>query len=180
MRAPSVGHNPKRGPGNRASAIPEKGGPENHPQPPPKIQIQSFPSSTPLTRPYKYPSSSHFLHPISSFLHLSFTILNPPNHYPIKPSHGVIYRRGFPEDLVSRDGANRAHLDDPSHTGCCPSPSSSSAVLTIAMSRWFERNNRLTTFWYWVPVVAVALAAFGKEYERRALQAFNDRWRPEK
>ncbi|KAI8538501.1 hypothetical protein RHMOL_Rhmol09G0108700 [Rhododendron molle] len=53
------------------------------------------------------------------------------------------------------------------------------AVLTIAMPRWFDRNDRLTTFWYWIAAVAIALAAFGKEYERRALQAFNDRWRPE-
>ncbi|KAI8535428.1 hypothetical protein RHMOL_Rhmol10G0173100 [Rhododendron molle] len=56
------------------------------------------------------------------------------------------------------------------------------AVITMAMPRWFDRNDRLTTFWYWIPAVAVALVAFGKEYERRALLAllaFNDRWRLE-
>ncbi|KAI8559711.1 hypothetical protein RHMOL_Rhmol04G0195500 [Rhododendron molle] len=53
------------------------------------------------------------------------------------------------------------------------------AVLTIAMPRWFDRNDRLTTFWYWIRAGAVALVAFEKEYERRALQAFNDRWRLE-
>ncbi|KAG5553306.1 hypothetical protein RHGRI_011240 [Rhododendron griersonianum] len=50
------------------------------------------------------------------------------------------------------------------------------AVLTIGMQRWFDRNNRLNTFWYWALVVAVALATFVKEYERRLLQAFDDRW----
>ncbi|KAI8535817.1 hypothetical protein RHMOL_Rhmol10G0203800 [Rhododendron molle] len=53
------------------------------------------------------------------------------------------------------------------------------AVLTLAVPRWFNRNDRFATFWYWIPAVTVALAAFGKEYERRALQAFDARWRRE-
>ncbi|KAG5561881.1 hypothetical protein RHGRI_004802 [Rhododendron griersonianum] len=50
------------------------------------------------------------------------------------------------------------------------------AVLTLGMQRWFNRNNRLNTFWYWVLVVAAALTTFVTEYERLLLQAFNDRW----
>ncbi|KAG5553710.1 hypothetical protein RHGRI_011560 [Rhododendron griersonianum] len=49
-------------------------------------------------------------------------------------------------------------------------------VLTISMPRWFGRNDRLNTFWYWALIVAVALAAFIKDYERRLRQAFNERW----
>ncbi|KAG5523691.1 hypothetical protein RHGRI_030615 [Rhododendron griersonianum] len=47
------------------------------------------------------------------------------------------------------------------------------AVLTISMPRWFARNDHLNTLWYWALVVAVALAAIIKEYERRWHQAFN-------
>ncbi|KAI8555003.1 hypothetical protein RHMOL_Rhmol05G0140200 [Rhododendron molle] len=92
----------------------------------------------------------------------------------------AIYRRGFPEDAQFRE-MERIELTSMiraiqllpfTFVLFC-------AVITIAMPRWFDRNNRLTTFWYWIPAVAVALAAFGKEYERRALQAFNDRWRLE-
>ncbi|KAI8559710.1 hypothetical protein RHMOL_Rhmol04G0195400 [Rhododendron molle] len=92
----------------------------------------------------------------------------------------AIYRRGFPEDALVREierieltSAIRAIQLQPFILVLfC-------AVLTLAMPRWFGMNNRLTTFWYWVLVVAIALAAFGKEYERRALQAFADRWRLE-
>ncbi|KAI8538386.1 hypothetical protein RHMOL_Rhmol09G0099000 [Rhododendron molle] len=46
----------------------------------------------------------------------------------------------------------------------------------MGMPQWFGRNNRLRTFWYCVLVVAVALEAFVREYERRLLQAFDARW----
>ncbi|KAI8568339.1 hypothetical protein RHMOL_Rhmol02G0190500 [Rhododendron molle] len=92
----------------------------------------------------------------------------------------AIWRRGFPEDAQFRE-MERIELTSMiraiqllpfTFVLFC-------AVITIAMPRWFDRNNRLTTFWYWVPVVAIALMAFEKEYERRALQAFDNRWRPE-
>ncbi|KAI8529908.1 hypothetical protein RHMOL_Rhmol11G0011400 [Rhododendron molle] len=90
----------------------------------------------------------------------------------------AIYRRGFPEDAQFREMEQieltsmiRAiQLLPFTFVFFC-------AVITMAMPRWFDRNDRLTTFWYWVPVVAVALAAFAMEYESRALQAFDDRWR---
>ncbi|KAI8559714.1 hypothetical protein RHMOL_Rhmol04G0195800 [Rhododendron molle] len=94
-------------------------------------------------------------------------------------NHGDLPTR-IPEGRPSlRDRANRAHLAIRAiqlqpfilFLFC--------AVLTLAMPRWFGMSNRLTTFWYWVLVVAIALTAFGKEYERRALQAFADRWRLE-
>ncbi|KAG5520998.1 hypothetical protein RHGRI_033521 [Rhododendron griersonianum] len=50
------------------------------------------------------------------------------------------------------------------------------AVLTIGMQRWFNRNNRLNTFWYWALVVAAALMTFVTEYERLLLQDFENRW----
>ncbi|KAI8530328.1 hypothetical protein RHMOL_Rhmol11G0048700 [Rhododendron molle] len=49
-------------------------------------------------------------------------------------------------------------------------------VLTMGMPRWFGRNNRLRTFWCCVLAVTVALEVFVREYERRLIQAFNDRW----
>ncbi|KAG5523684.1 hypothetical protein RHGRI_030611 [Rhododendron griersonianum] len=89
----------------------------------------------------------------------------------------AIRRRGFPEDAAFRE-IERAELTMTIQTlrlqpfifvlFC--------AVLTIGMQRWFDRNNRLNTFWYWALVVAVALATFVKEYERRLLQAFDARW----
>ncbi|KAI8559735.1 hypothetical protein RHMOL_Rhmol04G0197400 [Rhododendron molle] len=92
----------------------------------------------------------------------------------------AIYRRGFLEDAQFRE-IERIELASTiralqllpfTFVLFC-------AVLTYGMSRWFDRNDRLTTFWYWVSVVAVALVAFATEYERRALQAFDDRWRLE-
>ncbi|KAG5528694.1 hypothetical protein RHGRI_029386 [Rhododendron griersonianum] len=89
----------------------------------------------------------------------------------------AIRRRGFPKDAAFRE-IERAELTMTIQTlrlqpfifvlFC--------AVLTIGMQRWFDRNNRLNTFWYWALVVAVALATFVREYERRLLQAFDDRW----
>ncbi|KAG5527829.1 hypothetical protein RHGRI_028688 [Rhododendron griersonianum] len=89
----------------------------------------------------------------------------------------AIRRRGFPEDAIFRE-IERTELTMTIRTlrfqpfifilFC--------AVLTIGMQRWFDRNNRLKTFWYWALAVAVALAVFVKEYERRLLQAFDDRW----
>ncbi|KAG5541278.1 hypothetical protein RHGRI_021202 [Rhododendron griersonianum] len=89
----------------------------------------------------------------------------------------TIQRRRFPEDAAFRE-IEQAELSMTIQTlrlqpfifilFC--------AVLTIGMQRWFDRNNRLNTFWYWALVVAAALATFVTEYERLLLQAFNDRW----
>ncbi|KAG5543569.1 hypothetical protein RHGRI_016344 [Rhododendron griersonianum] len=86
-------------------------------------------------------------------------------------------RRGFPEDVVFRE-IERTELTMTiqalwlqlfSFILFC-------VVLIISMPRWFDRNDRLNTFWYWALIVAVALAAFIKDYERRLRQAFNERW----
>ncbi|KAG5512714.1 hypothetical protein RHGRI_038892 [Rhododendron griersonianum] len=89
----------------------------------------------------------------------------------------AIRRRGFPEDAAFRE-IERAELTMTIRTlrmqpfifilFC--------AVLTIGVQRWFDRNNRLNTFWYWALVVAAALTTFVTEYERLLLQAFDDRW----
>ncbi|KAG5565570.1 hypothetical protein RHGRI_001473 [Rhododendron griersonianum] len=86
-------------------------------------------------------------------------------------------RRGFPEDVVFQE-IKRAELTMSIQTlwiqlfifilFC--------AVLTISMPRWFAMNDHLNTLWYWALVVAVALAAIIKEYERHWHQAFNERW----
>ncbi|KAI8538387.1 hypothetical protein RHMOL_Rhmol09G0099100 [Rhododendron molle] len=61
----------------------------------------------------------------------------------------AIYRRGFPEDAQFRE-IERIELTSTiralqllpfTFVLFC-------AVLTLGMSRWFDRNNRLTTFWY--------------------------------
>ncbi|KAG5548716.1 hypothetical protein RHGRI_014166 [Rhododendron griersonianum] len=89
----------------------------------------------------------------------------------------AIQRRGFPEDAAFRE-IERAELTMIIQTlGLQPFIFVLfCAVLTIGMQWWFDRNNCLNTFWYWALVVAVALATFVKEYERRLLQAFDDRW----
>ncbi|KAG5543804.1 hypothetical protein RHGRI_016545 [Rhododendron griersonianum] len=86
-------------------------------------------------------------------------------------------RRGFPEDAIFRE-IERAEL-----TGTIRALRVQPfifilfcAVLTLGMQRWFNRNNRLNTFWYWVLVVAAALTTFVTEYERLLRQAFDDRW----
>jgi hypothetical protein len=86
-------------------------------------------------------------------------------------------RRGYPEDFSLRDlerteltiSIRALRLQPFTFIVLC-------AVITIGMPRWFSVGNRLTTFWYWVLVLAVALEAVAEEYERRWLQAFNDRW----
>ncbi|KAI8538316.1 hypothetical protein RHMOL_Rhmol09G0093000 [Rhododendron molle] len=89
----------------------------------------------------------------------------------------AIQRQGFPQDAIFREierteltlSIQALRLQPFIFILFC-------AVLTIGMPRWFGRNNRLNTFWYWVLVVAVALKVFVREYERRLLQAFDDRW----
>ncbi|KAI8530423.1 hypothetical protein RHMOL_Rhmol11G0056900 [Rhododendron molle] len=86
-------------------------------------------------------------------------------------------RRGFSEDAVFRE-IKRAELTMTIQTLWLQLFSFIlfCVVLTISMPRWFGRNDHLNTFWYWALIVAVALAAFIKDYERRLRQAFNERW----
>ncbi|KAI8535331.1 hypothetical protein RHMOL_Rhmol10G0165900 [Rhododendron molle] len=92
----------------------------------------------------------------------------------------AIYRRGFPKDVIFRD-IERTELTS-SIRALRVQPFIFvlfCAVLTMGMPRWFGRNNRLRTFSYCVLILAVALTAFVIEYERRLIQAFDDRWRLE-
>ncbi|KAI8547488.1 hypothetical protein RHMOL_Rhmol07G0199700 [Rhododendron molle] len=90
----------------------------------------------------------------------------------------AIWRRGFSEDAAFREielteltlTTQALRLQPFIFIMFC-------VVLTMGMPRWFCRNNRLHTFWCCVLTVTVALEVFITEYERRALQAFNDRWR---
>ncbi|KAI8530326.1 hypothetical protein RHMOL_Rhmol11G0048500 [Rhododendron molle] len=89
----------------------------------------------------------------------------------------AIQRQGFPQDAIFREierteltlTTQALRLQPFIFLLFC-------VVLTMGMPRWFGRNNHLRTFWCCVLVVTVALEVFVREYERRLIQAFNDRW----